>query len=114
LGAILDAHFESPVATHNFLYQLVQKGAKNTLAITNDRFLEGKLYLPVNRTEQQDLARIIEADRNQIFRLEAKVDALQRQKQALMQKLLSGERKLDDRFDRPIFASPSALAGGAI
>ena len=39
LGYILDAYFESSANTINYLSSIVQKGAKNTINITNDTFL---------------------------------------------------------------------------
>jgi hypothetical protein len=50
---MLEAHFEAPLAVSNYLNPLVQKGAKNTIAITNKRFLEGKLHLPLDPNEQR-------------------------------------------------------------
>tara|TARA_R100000005_G_scaffold96162_1_gene81127 strand:- start:18016 stop:19245 length:1230 start_codon:yes stop_codon:yes gene_type:complete len=91
LGVILDAFFESPVTVRNYLHPLVQKGAKNTIAITNKRFLEGKLFLPRDPEEQQALAAVIEADQQLVRGVEAEIEALQRQKRGLMQKLLTGE-----------------------
>ncbi|WP_230281597.1 restriction endonuclease subunit S [Croceicoccus sp. Ery15] len=91
LGVILDAFFESPVTVRNYLHPLVQKGAKNTIAITNKRFLEGKLHLPRDPEEQQALAAVIEADQQLVRGVEAEIEALQRQKRGLMQKLLTGE-----------------------
>lgn len=95
LGVILDALFESPVAVHNYLNPLVQKGAKNTIAITNRRFLEGKLRLPMNPSEQEAIARIITASRAELNCLHAEVEARTRQKSGLLQKLLTGEWRVN-------------------
>ena len=95
LGTILDAFFESPVTTQNYLHPLVQKGAKNTIAITNTRFLEGRLKLPRDPIEQEAIAEFIETDRSQVKGIEAEIDALQRQKRGLMQKLLTGEWRVN-------------------
>lgn len=95
LGTILDAYFESPVTTQNYLHPLVQKGAKNTIAITNTGFLEGKLKLPRDSAEQEAIAEFIETDRAQVKGIDAEIDALQRQKRGLMQKLLTGEWRVN-------------------
>ena len=91
LGVILDAYFESPVTVRNYLHPLVQKGAKNTIAITNSRFLEGSLLLPLDPSEQKAIAAVVEAQQEELGWLEAEIDALTRQKRGLMQKLLTGE-----------------------
>lgn len=91
LGALLDLHFTSPVATTNYLAPLVQKGAKNTISITNGRFLEGKLLLPLDPGEQSAIASIIDCARTEVELLRRQRDALVKQKRGLMQKLLTGE-----------------------
>lgn len=91
LGVILDALFESPLAVRNYLHPLVQKGAKNTIAITNRRFLEGKLTLPMDPAEQAAIAAVVEVSQAELTAIEAEIEALTRQKRGLMQKLLTGE-----------------------
>ncbi len=91
LGVILDALFESPVAVRNYLHPLVQKGAKNTIAITNRRFLEGKLHLPMDPAEQSAIAEVVEVSWAELAAIEAEIDLFTRQKRGLMQKLLTGE-----------------------
>jgi type I restriction enzyme, S subunit len=91
LGVILDALFESPIAVRNYLHPLVQKGAKNTIAITNRRFLEGKLHLPMEPAEQAAIAEVVEVSQAELTAIEAEIEALTRQKRGLMQKLLTGE-----------------------
>ena len=91
LGIILDALFESPIAVRNYLHPLVQKGAKNTIAITNRRFLEGELRLPLDPAEQAAIADVIEASQAELVGIEAEIAALTKQKRGLMQKLLTGE-----------------------
>lgn len=91
LGVILDALFESPIAVRNYLHPLVQKGAKNTIAITNRRFLEGKLRLPMDPAEQAAIAEVVEASQAELSGIETEINLLTRQKRGLMQKLLTGE-----------------------
>jgi type I restriction enzyme, S subunit len=90
LGIILDFYFESFIFTANYLKPLVQKGAKNTLSVTNARFLEGTLILPVVPEEQTQIANLIEVLRAEIRVLNKRQEALQSQKRGLMQKLLTG------------------------
>lgn len=95
LGVILDALFESPLAVRNYLHPLVQKGAKNTIAITNRRFLEGKLCLPMDRDEQSAIADVVEVSQAELAAIETEIDLLTRQKRGLMQKLLTGEWRVN-------------------
>src|ERR1700677_3784813 len=46
LGLLVEAYFESPNRSKAFLSPLCQKGAKNTIQITNATFLSGRLPLP--------------------------------------------------------------------
>lgn len=95
LGVILDALFESPLAARNYLHPLVQKGAKNTIAVTNSQFLEGKLRLPMDPAEQAAIADIVDASHAECAGIEAEIDALSRQKRGLMQKLLTGQWRMN-------------------
>lgn len=91
LGVILDALFESPIAVRNYLHPLVQKGAKNTIAITNRRFLEGKLNIPMDPAEQIAIAEVVEVSQAELAAIETEIEVFTRQKRGLMQKLLTGE-----------------------
>ena len=95
LGVIIDALFESPLAARNYLYPLVQKGAKNTIAVTNSQFLEGKLRLPMDPGEQAAIADIVNASHAECAGIEAEIEALTRQKRGLVQKLLTGEWRVN-------------------
>lgn len=95
LGVILDALFESPLAARNYLHPLVQKGAKNTIAVTNKQFLEGKLHLPMDPDEQAAIADVVNASHAELACLDAEIKALTDQKRGLMQKLLTGEWRVE-------------------
>jgi restriction endonuclease S subunit len=99
LGVILDALFESPIAVRNYLHPLVQKGAKNTIAITNRRFLEGRLRLPMDPAEQAAIAQVAITTQAELACIDAEIDALTRQKRGLMQKLLTGEWRVKVEAD---------------
>ena len=95
LGTILDAWFESPIAVGNYLRPLAQKGAKNTISVTNRRFLEGKLHLPLAKPEQNAMAATIEESRAVIRILESQIRAYRRQRRGLAQRLLVGPNGSD-------------------
>jgi len=95
LGVILDALFESPLAARNYLHPLVQKGAKNTIAVTNRQFLEGKLRLPMDPAEQAAIADIVNASHVECAGIDVEIEALTRQKRGLMQKLLTDQWRVE-------------------
>ncbi len=59
LGYLLHVYFESPINTSNYLSSIVQKGAKNTINITNDTFLSKKLRLPISKVEQTKISNFL-------------------------------------------------------
>lgn len=56
LGVIIHFYFMQPNNALNYLHPLVQKGAKNTINITNRRFLENTIPLPKAIDEAKRLA----------------------------------------------------------
>ncbi|RMD64828.1 restriction endonuclease subunit S [Candidatus Parcubacteria bacterium] len=91
IGVLIDAFFESPCRAKTFLEPLVQKGAKNTINISNARFLSGKLPLPQNPTEQQKIADCLSSLDDLIQREAQKLEALKAHKKGLMQQLFPQE-----------------------
>ena len=49
IGYIIHNHFLSAKNALNYLHPLIQKGAKNTINITNQRFLQNSMPLPTNK-----------------------------------------------------------------
>lgn len=90
LGIWLDCYFEAPENTNNYLHPIIQKGAKNTINITNKTFLSNALFLPTERAEVQAICRIISMVKTELKLLQQELAALQKQKCGLMQKLLTG------------------------
>lgn len=93
LGCILDAYFESPENTSNYLSSIVQKGAKNTINISNDTFLSKGLFLPLNKAEQQKIATFLTNFDTLISAESEKLKALQAHKKGLMQVLFPVEEE---------------------
>ena len=46
IGRYLHLYFKSPINAKNYLHRLIQKGAKNTINITNQHFLNNKIQIP--------------------------------------------------------------------
>lgn len=91
LGTILDFYFSSPVNANNYLHPVAQKGAKNTINITNKKFLSAKLRLPIDQNEQKKIAQFVQATKKEMAVLQEILENYKKQKQGLMQKLLTGQ-----------------------
>jgi len=87
LGIILDAYFCSAVNTSNYLKPIVQKGAKNTINVTNSGFLSNKLWLPRDPEEQQKIASALTAMDAKISTVGQKVARLSAFKKGLLQQM---------------------------
>ena len=87
IGLMVEAYFESPNRSKAFLSPLCQKGAKNTLQITNTTFLSGCLPLPKQPAEQQKIATCLTTLDDLITAQSAKLSALKTHKKGLMQQL---------------------------
>ena len=60
VGLILDYYFSSEVNTFNYLNPLISKGAKNTINIANDAFLNGsRIPLPTDHEELEEIAKVL-------------------------------------------------------
>jgi len=98
LGTVLDFYFSSPTRASNYLLPLVQKGAKNTIAISNTTFLSGSLSLPVEEEAQNNIAEFVLTAREEIDRLRLLEEKYKTQKRGLMQKLLTGEWRVSQEM----------------
>lgn len=88
LGFILDCYFSSPVATYNYLNPLVQKGAKNTMNISNQDFLNGaKINLPVSENEQIKIAEFLLAIDDKINLVSQQIVQREAYKKGLLQQM---------------------------
>ena len=94
LGTILDFYFSSPTNANNYLHPIAQKGAKNTINITNKIFLSAKLYLPLDLKEQKKIAEFIQSVKQETSILQQLLENYKKQKQGLMQKLLTGQWRI--------------------
>ena len=69
-GVFLQEYFKSEVNTFNYLHSLIQKGAKNTINITNQRFLDNYILIPTDSNDLQQIS-------NLLLRLNANKDLMQ-------------------------------------
>jgi len=103
VGLMIEAYFESPNRSKDFLAPLCQKGAKNTLQITNTTFLSGRLPLPTQPAEQQKIAECLSSVDELMAAQARKVDALKTHKKGLMQQLFPREGETQPRLRFPEF-----------
>ena len=99
LGNVLDALMESPSAAGRLLAPVVQKGAKNTIAVTNQNFLQAQLALPTDPEEITALSKLVDAARAELDVHMCDLSHLRTQKRGLMQKLLTGEWRVPASID---------------
>ena len=90
LGYLLHTYFGYAINCSNYLLPIIQKGAKNTINITNDVFVSKKLYLPMDVAEQKSLADIFLTADNEINLLRQDIEQEKQKKKALMQLLMTG------------------------
>lgn len=103
VGYILDSYFESPVNTNNYLSSLIQKGAKNTIQISNDTFISKSISLPASLSEQEKIAEFLTEMDNLIAAQGEKVEALKEKKKGLMQQLFPQNGETTPRLRFPGF-----------
>ena len=58
-GVFLQEYFKSEVNTFNYLHSLIQKGAKNTINITNQRFLDNYILIPTDSNDLQQISNLL-------------------------------------------------------
>ncbi len=103
LGYILDSYFESPANTNNYLSSLVQKGAKNTINITNDTFVSKAVCFPTDPEEQKKIAECLAEMDKMIAAQGQNVETLKEKKRGLMQQLFPQNGETAPRLRFPGF-----------
>ncbi len=93
IGYIIHSIFESAIRLNNYLSPLIQKGAKNTIQISNDTFISKEILLPDNEDEQRKIADCLSSIDALIKAAENKIDELKAHKKGLMQQLFPAEGK---------------------
>jgi type I restriction enzyme S subunit len=104
IGTLVEAYFDSPSRNLRFLEPLAQKGAKNTIQLSNDRFLSGEMHLPGDQREQQKVVDCLTSLNDVIAAQSRKVEALKAHKRGLMQQLFPRDGEKVPRLRFPQFA----------
>ena len=86
VAVYLHFYFCSPLNAQNYLHKLIQKGAKNTINITNQRFLENSVPIPDNKA-LTTFVKVINAVSAKLESESRLLNALQKQKAYLMQEM---------------------------
>lgn len=108
VGLMIEAYFEAPERAQAFLSPLCQKGAKNTIQISNRTFLSGRMALPKQEGEQEKIGGCLESVDVLIAEQRRKVAALRVHKNALMQQLFPHAGETEPRRRFPEFAGAPA------
>jgi len=87
LGYMLNVFFESKINVHNYLHSIIQKGAKNTINITNNTFLSKSLTLPVDQIEQTKIGSFLYYFDIKIEQIGKQLDESKQFKKALLQQM---------------------------
>ena len=84
IGYVIHNHFLSAKNALNYLHPLIQKGAKNTINITNQRFLQNSMPLPTNKIAALLYNNAIKTVSDKIILEEMVMEKLQSQKSFLL------------------------------
>ena len=87
LGFVLDAYFSSSIRAHNYLITQVRKGAKNTINVSNDEFLDNNIMLPTSEDELKKIKEFVTLLDQQIQVERDKLEAIKNVKKGLLQKM---------------------------
>ena len=87
VGIILHFYFMQSNNAINYLHPLIQKGAKNTINITNCRFLENTIPLPKKEEETKCHAWILTSIHNKTILEQDLLHSYQKQKQDLLRQM---------------------------
>jgi len=87
IGYLLNWFFESKINVHNYLHPIIQKGAKNTINITNTTFLSRSLSLPSDMAERQKIKDMYSSLNDNLRTLESEILKVTEFKKGLLQQM---------------------------
>ena len=86
-GNLVHAYFEQYQYANNYICTLAQKGAKNTINITNQRFLEKGIRFPVNERDREYFSAMLDMLTEKAIKAEKMLEYLLAQKRTLLAKM---------------------------
>ena len=90
IGYLLNEYFMYSNNANGYLLPIINKGAKNTINISNATFITPSLYLPTEFEKIKNLVQIFKVANTEIEILQKDLDQEKQKKKALMQLLLTG------------------------
>lgn len=87
IGVILHFYFMQSNNAFNYLHPLIQKGAKNTINITNARFLENSIPLPKTEDEAVYIANALTSIQTKIDIEKSLLRSYEKEKQYLLRQM---------------------------
>ena len=93
----IERYFEPGYRTNNYLLPLINKGAKNTINISDQSTLNGSIYLPIDIKEQKAICNYLETLDNQIQSTTKKIETLKQVKAASLQSMFPQEGETTPR-----------------
>ena len=87
IGVILHFYFMQSNNAFNYLHPLIQKGAKNTINITNNRFLENSIPLPKTENEAVYIANALTSIQTKIDTEKNLLRSYEKEKQYLLRQM---------------------------
>ena len=113
-GYIIHCFFESPQRAFKYLDPITQKGAKNTIQITNQGFLSGMVRFPHSPAEQKKIADCLGSLGDLLAAHCRKLDALQDHKKGLLQQLFPAEGETTPALRFPEFKDTGEWKVGSV
>ena len=86
-GNLIHAYFEQYQYANNYICTLAQKGAKNTINITNQRFLEKCIRFPVKESDREYFSALLDMLTEKAIKAEKMLEYLLAQKRTLLAKM---------------------------
>ena len=90
IGYLIHEYFMYSSNAENYLFPIVNIGAKHTMNISNDTFISRSIYLPSNQQEAEKVRNVFRMFSREIELLEQELEQEKQKKKALMQLLLTG------------------------
>ena len=87
IGVYLHEYFMSEINTHNYLHSLIQKGAKNTINITNQRFLENRVPMPIDSNQLLLISKLLRSLSDKMKHVQNILQEYHKQKQYLLRQM---------------------------